>query len=149
MTSTIGKQRALRTPILDLVGCKEPLSVRTFNKLKSKGIETVRDLVQYSYEELSEINQLGQRGMCEIETLLTNMNLKLKNTKKMKVELIKEERFNESPYYIIRVDDKFVTGSPEQEKAEKLYNDLISNPDALKTKIEILKSQEIDVPLAD
>jgi len=67
----------------------------------------------------------------------------------MKVELIKEERFNESPYYIIRVDDKFVTGSPEQEKAEKLYNDLISNPDALKTKIEILKSEEIDVSSTD
>lgn len=67
----------------------------------------------------------------------------------MKVELLLEQRFNESPFYIIKVDDKFVTGSSQQEKAEQLYNDLISNPDALKTKIEILKSQEIDVPLAD
>lgn len=67
----------------------------------------------------------------------------------MKVELIKEERFNEDPYYIIRVDDKFVTGSPYEDKAEKLYNDLVSNPDALKTKMKILKSEEVDVSLPE
>ena len=67
----------------------------------------------------------------------------------MKVELIKEERFNESPYYIIKVDDKFVTGAIQLDKAEELYNDLVSNPEVLKTKIEILKSQEIDVPSTD
>lgn len=67
----------------------------------------------------------------------------------MKVELIKEERFNEDPYYIIRVDDKFVTGSSLEDKAEKLYNDLVSNPDALKTKVKILKSEEIDVSLPE
>ncbi|NBW33733.1 MAG: hypothetical protein EBR30_01610 [Cytophagia bacterium] len=67
----------------------------------------------------------------------------------MKVELIKEERFNESPYYIIKVDDKFVTGSGYEDKAEELYNELISNPDVLKTKVKILKSEEIDVSSAD
>ena len=67
----------------------------------------------------------------------------------MKVELIKEERFNEGPYYIIKVDDKFVTGSAYEDKAEELYNELISNPDVLKTKVKILKSKEIDVSLEE
>lgn len=67
----------------------------------------------------------------------------------MKVELIKEERFNEGPYYIIKVDDKFVTGSSDESKAEDLYNQLISDPSALKTKVKILKSEEIDVSSVD
>lgn len=67
----------------------------------------------------------------------------------MKVELIKEERFNESPYYIIRVDSNFVTGSSDKDKAEDLYNQLISDPSALKTKVKILKSEEIDVSSTD
>jgi len=65
----------------------------------------------------------------------------------MKIELVKEEKFNENPWYTIQIDGKYVTGTGIIEKAEKLYNELISNPDILKSKINILKSQEIDLPL--
>jgi len=65
----------------------------------------------------------------------------------MKIELSEEKKFNSDPWYIVRVDGQYITGSGDKEKAEGLYNELVSDPEMLKTKVNILKSQEIDVPL--
>lgn len=65
----------------------------------------------------------------------------------MKIELISEEAFGKDPFYEVRVDGHFITGSSKLETAESLYNQLISNPDTLKTQKIVLKFAEIDVPL--
>jgi hypothetical protein len=63
----------------------------------------------------------------------------------MKIELISEEAFGKDPFYEVRVDGHFITGSSKLETAESLYNQLLSNPDALKTQKIVLKFAEIDV----
>jgi hypothetical protein len=63
----------------------------------------------------------------------------------MKIELISEEAFGKDPWYEVRVDGHFITGSSKLETAENMYNQLISNPDSLKTKKIVLKLAEIDV----
>lgn len=66
----------------------------------------------------------------------------------MKIELICEEEFGKDPFYQVRVDGKFITGSSKLETAESLYNQILSNPDALKTKKTVLRSGKIDVSLS-
>ena len=63
----------------------------------------------------------------------------------MKIELISEEAFGKDPFYEVRVDGHFITGSSKLETAESLYNQLISNPDTLKTQKIVLKFAEVDV----
>jgi hypothetical protein len=63
----------------------------------------------------------------------------------MKIELISEEAFGKDPFYEVRVDGHFITGSSKLETAESLYNQLLSNPDALKTQKIVLKFAEISV----
>ena len=63
----------------------------------------------------------------------------------MKIELISEEAFGKDPFYEVRVDGHFITGSSKLETAESLYNQLISNPDALKSQKIVLKFAEVDV----
>ena len=63
----------------------------------------------------------------------------------MKIELISEEAFGKDPFYEVRVDGHFITGSSKLETAENLYNQLISNPDALKSQKIVLKFAEVDV----
>jgi hypothetical protein len=63
----------------------------------------------------------------------------------MKIELMSEEAFGKDPFYEVRVDGHFITGSSKLETAESLYNQLLSNPDALKTQKIVLKFAEIDV----
>jgi hypothetical protein len=63
----------------------------------------------------------------------------------MKIELISEEAFGKDPFYEVRVDGHFITGSSRLETAENLYNQLISNPDTLKTQKIVLKFAEVDV----
>lgn len=63
----------------------------------------------------------------------------------MKIELISEEAFGKDPFYEVRVDGHFITGSSKLETAENLYNQLLSNPDALKSQKIVLKFAEIDV----
>ena len=67
----------------------------------------------------------------------------------MKIELSVEQKFNAEPWYIVRVDGQYVTGTGIKEKAEELYDKLVSDPEMLKTKVNILKSQEIDVSLSE
>ena len=67
----------------------------------------------------------------------------------MRIELSVEQKFNAEPWYIVRVDGQYITGTGIKEKAEELYNKLVSDPEMLKTKVNILKSQEINVPLSE
>ena len=65
----------------------------------------------------------------------------------MKLELIEEVKYNEQPWYIIRVDGQYIKGTGNKIVADKLYDEIMADPDVVKTKINILKSQEIDVSL--
>lgn len=65
----------------------------------------------------------------------------------MKLELIEEIKYNEQPWYIIRVDGQYIKGTGNKIVADKLYDEIMADPDVVKTKINILKSQEIDVSL--
>lgn len=78
------------------------------------------------------------------EMLKEQMIEKLKPTN-MKIELISEEAFGKDPFYEVRVDGQFITGSSKYATAENMYNELLSNPDALKTKKIVLKFAEVDV----
>lgn len=149
MTSTFDKERVLRASIGDLFDFGELFSLRTHNRLKLNGIETIGDLVQYSYEELLNINQLGLKGIDEIEKTLERMNLKLKNNNKMKVELIEEVKYNEQPWYIIRVDGQYIKGTGNKIVAENMYNEIVANPNIVKTGVNILKSEQINVSLPE
>jgi hypothetical protein len=65
----------------------------------------------------------------------------------MKVELIEEVKYDENPWYVVRVDGNYVKGTGNKVVAEKLYNQILADPSTVKTKINILKSEEIDVSL--
>ena len=66
----------------------------------------------------------------------------------MKVDLIEQvEPFSDQPWYGIRVDGSSVKWSKDKSVVETMYNDILANPELLKTKENILQSQEIDVPL--
>ena len=58
-------RKILRTPIYDL-----ELSVRAYNCLKSKKINSLFELVQYAQEELMQIRFFGQKSLSEIEQVL-------------------------------------------------------------------------------
>lgn len=63
----------------------------------------------------------------------------------MKIELISEKQFGKDPWYEVRVDGHYITGSSHLENAENMYNQLLSNPDALKSEKIVLKFAEINV----
>jgi hypothetical protein len=66
----------------------------------------------------------------------------------MTVDLVEQvEPFSDQPWYGIRVDGSSVKWSKDKSVVETMYNDILANPELLKTKENILKSQEIDVPL--
>jgi hypothetical protein len=67
----------------------------------------------------------------------------------MKIELVEEQKYNGEPWYIIRIDDVYFKGTGNKIVAEATYNEIINDPNVIKTKINILKSQEIDVPLEE
>lgn len=64
----------------------------------------------------------------------------------MKIELIKEQEFNDIPWYSVQIDGIYVSGTVTRKlnDAEGFYQTLSKNPDAKKIK-EILQSQEIIV----
>jgi hypothetical protein len=67
----------------------------------------------------------------------------------MKVELIEETKFNGEPWYIVQVDGQYVKGTGNKILADKMYEEIIADPNIVKTKINILKSQDIDVSLVE
>jgi hypothetical protein len=67
----------------------------------------------------------------------------------MKLELIKEDAFNDGITYSITMDGKHISGSYTRnlQTAETLYNKILQDPDFTKTRVEILKSAEISLSL--
>jgi len=53
------------------------LTSRSLNCLKSIGINTLGDLVQYSKEDLLKLRNFGKKSLLEIEELLSNLGLSL------------------------------------------------------------------------
>ena len=68
----------------------------------------------------------------------------------MKVELVEQmEPFSDEAWYGVRVNGTSVKWSRDKVIADAIYDDIINNIDATKTREIILKSQEIDVPLSE
>jgi hypothetical protein len=68
----------------------------------------------------------------------------------MKVELVEQyEPFSDEAWYSVRVNGTSVKWSRDKVIADAIYDDIINNIDATKTREIILKSQEIDVPLSE
>ena len=66
----------------------------------------------------------------------------------MKVELIEQyEPFSDQAWYGVKVDGSSVKWSRDKEVENVVYNNIINNIDATKTREIILQSQEIEVPL--
>lgn len=64
----------------------------------------------------------------------------------MKIELIKETN-NGADWYEIRFDGKYITGSSSYEVAENKYNEFLAFPSSIGKRVEVLKSDVINVSL--
>jgi hypothetical protein len=68
----------------------------------------------------------------------------------MTVDLVEQsEPFSDEVWYGVRVDGSSVKWSRDKAAIEAIYNDIINNPDVLKNKENILKSQVINVSLKE
>ena len=67
----------------------------------------------------------------------------------MRIELIEEIKYDGEPWYIVTIDGVYFKGTGNKLNADKHYNDIIADPSIIKTKRNILKSEEIDVPLEE
>ena len=66
----------------------------------------------------------------------------------VKIEMVEQlEPFSDSPWFGIRVNDKVVKWCRDKETAQSIYDEIISDPSVLKTKENILYSQDIVIPL--
>lgn len=65
----------------------------------------------------------------------------------MKIELIKETALGKRDYYEVVLNGKSINGSYIKSEMEALYETIKKNPNLLKSRQEILLSEEIDVPL--
>ena len=64
----------------------------------------------------------------------------------MKIEIIKETKMGEDTWYILEVDGRYLKGSSILQTIIDLYDQLKKEgQNALKTRREILASEEIDV----
>jgi hypothetical protein len=67
----------------------------------------------------------------------------------MKIELIEETKYNGEPWYIVQVDGQYIIGTGNKLNADKMYNEIIADPNVIKTKVNILKSEEVNVSLEE
>jgi hypothetical protein len=64
----------------------------------------------------------------------------------MRIEIIKETKMGEDTWYILEVDGRYIKGSSILQTVVDLYEQIRKQgQDALKTKREILASEQIDV----
>ena len=62
----------------------------------------------------------------------------------MKVEFVSETSFQTiEPWYCIYVDGVYKTGSYHKENIEKIYNEIVTNPNVLNKTKQVLHSAEI------
>ena len=67
----------------------------------------------------------------------------------MKIELIKEEQYGKEPWYEILIDGDFYIGSLLKTKIEKDYETILANPEITKIVREVVRSEEIVLPLQE
>lgn len=65
----------------------------------------------------------------------------------MILELIEETNIGSGTMYVVRQDGISIKWFAKKEDAEAFYNGIVNDPTILKPVKNILKSQEIDVPL--
>jgi len=65
----------------------------------------------------------------------------------MTLKIVKEQKFGEEPWYSVYLNDRYVKGSLYLEKAEAFYQQLKTDPTAFEEKKEILKSEDLNLPL--
>lgn len=64
----------------------------------------------------------------------------------MKLEIIKETKWNKEVWYCLYLDETYIIGSYSQEKIENIFSEAISDPENyFKTKKEVLRYKEIVV----
>lgn len=137
----IKRQKLLETPMADL-----EFSIRAINCLKKAKIETLTELINCTIEELGEHRNFGPKTISEVEQVLKEMGLKLKNKNDfMKVEFVRETTIGDAPWFSVYVDGVYKTGSYREAVIEKVYNDIVANPDMLKRQKEVLNSAELFV----
>jgi hypothetical protein len=67
----------------------------------------------------------------------------------MKIQLIEEVNPGTGTMYAVKADDYTIRWFAHLESAETFYNDIIVDPNLLKPQRNILKSEEIVVPLEE
>ncbi len=72
--SKMTREQLLAYPIYDI-----PFSIRASNILKSTGVKTVGDLIEYDARQLQNVRGCGNVTMAEIFAILSLMNLKMNN----------------------------------------------------------------------
>ena len=66
----------------------------------------------------------------------------------MKLEIIKESKWDKETWYSIYLDNTYIVGSYNQEKIDRIFAEAVSDPENyFKTTREVLKSAEINVNL--
>ena len=65
----------------------------------------------------------------------------------MTIELTEEISVASGTMFCVRADGSGIKWFIRKEEAEKFYEEILANPDLLKPQRNILKSQDIDVPL--
>lgn len=65
----------------------------------------------------------------------------------MKIEIIKEQKFDENPWYGLYVDDLFIVGSFTLDIVERKYEKIKNTPNFKINTKEILKSEEFGLSL--
>ena len=66
----------------------------------------------------------------------------------VKVEMVEQlEPFSDYPWFGVKVDDKTVKWCRNKEDAQAVYDEIIADPNVLKTKENVLYSQDIIIPL--
>jgi hypothetical protein len=67
----------------------------------------------------------------------------------MKLELIEEIKVDTGTMYAVVKDGSSVKWFVHKENAEAFYNEILANPNVLKTQRNILKSEDINVSLEE
>ena len=67
----------------------------------------------------------------------------------MKLEIIKEEEYNNPIWYFLRANGKTVTCSKSLEEIEQRYEEIKENPSLVNSSRIVLKSEEIVVNLQE
>jgi hypothetical protein len=140
---TKAEKRLLELPLDDL-----NLTIRASNCLRSANIRTMRELLTYTAKELRENKMFGQRSILEIEEVLKNIGLSLRDGKTMKLELVKQiDPITEEVWYVVKLDT-FIQYFTNESDAIKKYETLRQLKSKEKQEI-VLKSEEINVSSND